>query len=201
MRSRSAAAQLQNNGFGTVYSMAGGLKAWQGKVAPGPPFEGMAFFAGAGNAGELVALAWRLEEGARRFYERMTAQFAADGGSEELFRQLTGAEVHHEKVLEEIYREVTGTEADHRAWLAAFENGQQMEGGMRLADVLGWSRGKEVAEVLDLAMAMETASYDLYVKMSRETGGRRAAEVFGRLAEEERHHLAMLGRFLDEKLG
>jgi rubrerythrin len=49
-------------------------------------------------------------------------------------------------------------------------------------------------------MALETDSYDLYIKMGRRVEGAEAKKVFGRLVEEEKEHLARMAALLDRKL-
>jgi hypothetical protein len=76
VRSRAAAAILAGAGFRKVASMEGGISAWDGLVAAGPPEAGMARFAAAASAEELIALAWYLEAGSRTFYGRIAGTAA-----------------------------------------------------------------------------------------------------------------------------
>jgi rubrerythrin len=52
--------------------MGGGIRAWQGLVAEGIPEAGMAYFSPAARPEEMIALAWLLEDGSRKFYESLT---------------------------------------------------------------------------------------------------------------------------------
>jgi hypothetical protein len=71
VRSRAAAAVLAREGFQEAYSMEGGIHAWKGLRASGPPDAGMAYFDPAKKAEELIALAWMLEEGSCKFCGKM----------------------------------------------------------------------------------------------------------------------------------
>ena len=48
--------------------MEGGIQAWHGLTADGPPEGGIAYFASGTNAADMAALAWALEENTRLFY-------------------------------------------------------------------------------------------------------------------------------------
>ena len=98
MRSRAAASVLVTAGFKNVFSMAGGIKAWQGRTAAGPPEAGMSFFTAAAGAEELIALAWLLEEGSRKFYSAV-AQMQSAPEAAGLFSSLVKAEEHHKGTL------------------------------------------------------------------------------------------------------
>ena len=88
MRSRSATSLLRGTGLENVYTMEGGLRAWQGMVAHGPPEAGMAFFSPAADAEEIVGLAWALEEGSKLFYQGVAEHFAQDKETRQMFNWL-----------------------------------------------------------------------------------------------------------------
>ena len=56
-----------------------------------------------------------------------------------------------------------------------------MEGGMSIFGALDWARGKKLTDVLDLAIGLETNSYDLYIKMGRRGSDAKAKELFSLL--------------------
>ncbi|MGC2062896.1 MAG: ferritin family protein [Thermodesulfovibrionales bacterium] len=203
MRSRAAASVLGTAGFRNVASMAGGIKAWQGLTAAGLPEAGMAFFTGAADAGELIALAWLLEEGSRKFYTEV-ADIHSEPGSAGLFDDLVKAEEHHKGTLQSLFRDVTGREPGPDFPLGmpvAKEPGTRMEGNVAVAEALAWAKDRTLQDLLELCMALETDSYDLYIKMSRTVPGEQAQEVFTRLAAEEKEHLARMAKLLDHGLG
>ncbi len=201
-RSRAAASVLETAGFRNVSSMAGGIKAWQGNIAAGPPEAGMAFFTAAADAGELIALAWLLEEGSRRFYSAVTEMLSAPDAAG-LFGGLVEAEEHHKESLRALYREVTGKEAgpDFPKGLAVTPDAEdRMEGSMKVSEALDWAKDKGTRDLLELSMALETDSYDLYIKMSRSVPGEQARQVFAKLVTEEKAHLARMADMLDRSV-
>lgn len=191
---------LASAGFGTVHSMEGGIHAWQGLTAAGPPEAGMSFFPATAGPGELIALAWMLEDGSRSFYASC-ARTAADSDAAKLFTDLTAAEEHHKAALLGLYQGATNSPAGPdfpRSVVQADED--RMEGGMKLSEAQAWAKGRDSRELLELSMALETDSYDLYIKMGRRVEGAEAKKVFGRLVEEEKEHLARMAALLDRKL-
>lgn len=169
------------------------MKAWDGLVATGEPDAGMARFPENASVEELIALAWSLEEGSRRFYSELQA-LLIDRDAVSLFHDLAIAEEHHRAILVDLHRKLTGT-------AAGFETpGEVMEGGMRISDALDWARGKKLPEVLDLAIGLETNSYDLYIKLGQRDSEVQTKELFSLLAASEKEHLARLAGLLDRKL-
>jgi hypothetical protein len=79
------------------------------------------------------------------------------------------------------------------------EYGDFMEGGVRVSEALMWTKGKSTKEFLELSMSLETASYDLYIKMERTMEEENAKKIFGLLANEEKRHLESLASLLDKK--
>lgn len=200
MRSRAAASVLETAGFKTVASMAGGITAWRGHVAAGPPEAGMAFFTEAADAGDLTALAWLLEEGSRKFYSAV-AEMITQPDAAALFNTLVKAEEKHKGSLEALYREITGKEPGTgfpRGLATAEGAGDRMEGNLSISKALAWAKGKDLTELLELSMALETDSFDLYIKMGRIVPGENSRRVFARLVAEEKEHLARMAGLFDK---
>ena len=200
MRSRAAASLLRTAGFATVHSMEGGIHAWQGLSAAGAPEAGMSFFPDRAGPTELIALAWMLEEGSRKFYASI-AGTVADNETAKLFQDLVAAEEHHKASLLGLYRDITNTEPGPdfpRSVITADED--RMEGGIRVSEALAWAKGRDGRDLLELSMALETDSYDLYIKMGRRVDAVEAKGVLDRLVEEEKEHLARMAVLLDRKL-
>lgn len=202
IRSRSAAAFLLNSGFSEVHSIEGGIKGWQGVMAEGPPEAGMAYFIAARNPEELIALAWLLEEGSRRFYDKVSER-SQDKEAAALFYDLTAAEELHEASLCALYERFSGKACDSRfPWsvLEAEPAGDIMEGGMKVSEALQWAQGKGIKDILELAISLETNSYDLYLKMEREMTDESSKHVFRILSGEERDHLGRLTSLFENRL-
>jgi rubrerythrin len=198
VRSRAAASILKAAGFSTVHSMQGGIRAWEGMTAPGPPEAGMAFFTMAATAEELIALAWMLEEGSRRFYEGVRPLLTENDGRD-LFPGLASAEQSHKLSLEKLYETLTGAapgDGFPSSLLSGAPENDYMEGGVRVSEALAWAQGKGVQEVLELSMSLEVASYDLYIKMEQRVEEVNAKKVFQALSNEEKAHLERLASLL-----
>ncbi len=71
---------------------------------------------------------------------------------------------------------------------------------MRVSEALDWAKGRDIKDILEYSIAMETNSYDLYIKMERVINGTNAKSIFRALSNEEKIHLDRLTSFLDERL-
>jgi rubrerythrin len=183
--------------------MEGGIRAWHGMVATGTFEAGMAYFPPGADTREIVALAWAMEEGSRRFYRGAGERRQADPEAVELFRQLAEAEDGHKRHLLASYEHLAGRAADPASWAqarGAAGDGAIMEGGLPVEAALGWLAGRDLVDVLDLAMGLEINAYDLYIKIGRRVEEENARRIFAGLAKEEQQHLARLGQLLDRRL-
>lgn len=201
VRSRAAASVLERAGFPEVHSMAGGINAWQGLVAEGFPEAGISWFSAARSVGELIALAWVLEDGMQNFYEKM-ASTSADRDAAILFRDLVKSEQGHKEMLAGMYRGISVTVGDFDFPSLPGRHPQEktMEGGMRLDDAVAWSEGKGTKEILELSISLETASYDRYLAMQTRVNDENSLKVFKSLAVEEKRHLQILTELFEKRL-
>jgi rhodanese-related sulfurtransferase/rubrerythrin len=194
VRSKAAATILAHAGFSAVYNLEGGMQAWKGLVAAGTPEMVMTFFAAARTPEEHVALAWVLEDGTRQFYAEV-AGMVQDVEAANLFRELARAEEQHKASLVAVYEGLAGrpAAADFPRGILAGEAGAGcMEGGFRVEEVLSWTRGKQVCDLLELSVAIEAVAYDHYLILRRQLPDENARRVFELLSDEERRHLVKL---------
>ena len=194
MRSRAAAAILSREGFREAYSMEGGIRAWNGLRAAGPPEAGMAYFDPAKKPEEMIALAWMLEEGACKFYGDMGKNQKSPEAAA-LFRELSDDEEKHKSSLFQIYQRRTGKDTDPgfpRSLLSLESGVDYLEGGVVLNKALEWAQGQELKDILDFSVSLEVNAIDLYIKMERKVEGEDAKEVFQALSNQERNHLKRL---------
>ncbi len=198
-RSRAAAAFLLSEGFSEVYSLDGGITAWNGHVATGDYTEGLILLKGRETAEELMSLALALEEGSRMFYTGI-AGLTSDVEAKGIFTAIAEAEAKHKANILQAYTLVTGKDVSEDILSGEPLKGV-MEGGVRVEDAIGYinKQGKALLEMLEIAMQVETNSLDLYIRMSREIGDVNAKNIFGSLIEEEKLHLSRLGKLLGEK--
>ena len=201
MRSRAAASVLSNAGFKEVYNMSGGINAWNGLVASGPPEAGIAYFPDNEKPGKIVVLAWLMEEGARRFYNGVE-EMLQDEKPVHLFKELGAAEVRHKARLVKLYKELfdSGAAPGTSDPFSTEGLSDVMESGMRISEALDWVKGKGIMEILDYSIAMETNSYDLYIKMEQRVKEKELKQVFSSLLHEEKDHLERLVSLLEERV-
>ncbi len=174
--------------------MAGGIQAWQGLTAEGPPEGGVAYFASGTDAADMAALAWALEENTRHFYSSL-AKMRPGTDEADLFMKLVSAEEHHKETLSSIHGKLSGEPVDR------FHRGQTsptLEGGVDMEEALSWARDKPAKKILSMAMGFEANAYDRYLKMVDVSESDEAKEVFRAIAREEKGHLRKLSRLLDE---
>jgi sulfur-carrier protein adenylyltransferase/sulfurtransferase len=177
-----------------VYSLEGGIAAWNGAVAEGFPETRMPYFSGASTPQELISLAWMLEEGSRRFYDGVVP-LLDNQESVSLFRSLVTAEEHHKSVLESLYRTVMGRDREEgfpRATLRSEPAEEYMEGGIAVREGLEWARGRSAKDVIELSITLEANAYDLYLKMELTMTDEASQRVFQSLSREEKSHLERL---------
>lgn len=183
--------------------MEGGIHAWKGLVAEGAPDSGMAYFSPATKPEELMALAWFLEDGSRKFYSEL-ARMLKDQEAKDLYSLLTKAEERHQTSLLKLHEQFSGKVSDpgfpESILPPGKEGGDVMEGGMRVSEALEWAKRKKIVEVLELSLSLETNAYDLYLKMERQMKDEHSAQVFHLLSTEEKQHLERISTLLERRI-
>jgi sulfur-carrier protein adenylyltransferase/sulfurtransferase len=174
-------------------SMNGGIDAWDGLMSKAQVGQGMYLIEGNETAEEVVALAYGLEEGSRRFYREL-AERSDVPEARRLFETLHDAEIRHEDRLWERYLALPGSIGDRRTFEERVVPGA-LEGGLTPDQLLAGipEAGRGYAESIDLAMALETDALDLYLRMAAACDNPAIQSIFFDLAEEERGHLEKLG--------
>jgi len=182
--------------------MEGGIRAWKGLVAEKTPESGIAYFSPATKPEEMVALAWFLENGSRRFYAELGHSMSEPDISD-LYLELASAEERHEATLLDLYREFVGAPPNDgfpKSIISVEHEDDVMEGGMRVSEALRWAKARSAAEVLELSLAVETNSYDLYLNMELRLKDQPSSRIFRVLSEEEKQHLERLSARFEEKM-
>ena len=75
-----------------------------------------------------------------------------------------------------------------------------MAGCVSVTDAVAWSQDRPMADILDVLMALEANTFDLYLKLGRQVASEAARTVFMQLSEEERRHLEKLAAALEKSL-
>ena len=198
LRSLAAVALLVHAGFRDVHRMEGGIEAWHGEVAEGEPSPELNFFHQVSSPEEQAALAWVLEEGTRNFYSQV-ADMIQDREAASLFRELITAEEHHKATLVSLYEGLTGRPLPSGFPQGALPEGAaagMMEGGISVRKALDFVRGRQVRDILEMAVRLETNAYDRYLLLRLELPDENARRVFEVLSDEEKRHLKKLDHLL-----
>ncbi|MBN1105146.1 MAG: sulfurtransferase [Deltaproteobacteria bacterium] len=198
-RSRAAAQLLAGQGFRDVYNLTGGIKAWQGQKAAGPAELGMILLTGHETPTDILILAYGMEEGLRGFYETIAGK-SQDEALSSLLSRLAGIEAGHKARLHRLYLTFDPGPREQED----FEDkvvSKNMEGGFTSEEFVEHNKAalQSASHVLDLSMMLETQALDLYMRYSQKSRDDRTRSVLYGLAEEEKAHLATLGRFIDAR--
>jgi len=196
-RSRVAAQMLAGKGSGEVINLSGGFKAWKSDRAVGQEDQGLDLFSGNESPAEALIIAYSMEDGLREYYLTMIP-WIENQDARELFEKLAAIEVkHQERILDE-YRNITGIEFDREQFVEkkvvpAVEGGLTTEEYVRLykPDL------ESVTEIVGLAMAIEAQALDLYRRAADRSDGNETKKVLMQIADEERAHLAQLGKLFE----
>jgi sulfur-carrier protein adenylyltransferase/sulfurtransferase len=161
---------------------------------------GMSFLRGDETIKEMIALAYGMEEGLRGVYAAISGE-TGDPDVAGLAVRLSEIEDRHMERLFHLYRTLDPDSADRKAFEADIIAGI-MEGGYTTEEFLHQNKDAmtTVPDLLNLAMMLEAQALDLYMRYSEKVQNDTARNVFYDLAEEEKDHLARLGRLLDEKI-
>jgi rubrerythrin len=194
-----AAQLLAGQGFKEVYNLKGGIMAWQGVKAVGPVELNLDLIRGDETPGEMIILAYGMEEALRRFYLYLEQQ-RAEGEVKQLFRTLAGAEEKHQTLLREAWMGLKPLPGGAGQLTAAASN-RFLEGGFNFDEFVreNDARLNSETEILELSLMLETQALDLYLRFAYREGEGATKKILYRLADEEKAHLAALGRLLDKQ--
>jgi rhodanese-related sulfurtransferase/rubrerythrin len=189
-RSRMAAQFLAHQGFRRVLNLVGGIQAWDGRPAEGPREFHLRFVRGEETPHEIVTLAYEMEKGLYGFHQTMRDR-TTDPELAELLGRLIKAEGAHMRRLVE-----TGLVAEGRL---KSPPASIMEGGIDAGEFLARNEPflRTAPGVIDVAMMIETQALDLYLRMAQESRRPETRDLLFQIAEEEKAHLAALGRLLE----
>lgn len=198
-RSRVAAQLLSGRGFNEVYNLKGGIKAWNGAKAAGPREFHLTFLRQGQTPEAMLMLTQHMEEGLRSFYLTM-AQRTPDQELGELFADLAAYEELHKKRIMAICRELGLTDQDisHKAEESIAE---VIEGGFDKDQLITQNEPylKTPADVLNIAMMIETQALDIFLRLADEVASAVARQFLINIADEEEKHLATLAQLIEKK--
>lgn len=191
---------LESEGFREVYNLKGGIRAWQGHEVEGPPGMGLEHLEGIETPGDIILLAYGMEESLGGFYKEAAGR-TRNSDAEQLLTKLAGVEEKHKNQLFKLYREVAGGEEDRGA-LESPVAGGVLEGGLSSEQVVQRIMGAKssLADVFSIAMMFEAQAMDLYMRYSEAMEQEQAKALLHDLAEQEKAHLKALGIIKDKEM-
>lgn len=196
-RSRAAVQLLAGQGFKEVYNLRGGIKAWNGLTAEGPvDFGGEISNVKEMSPVEVVDFAMGMEKGLATFYV-LAARKCGDKAAADLLKKLAGFEEKHEQKLLGLYETLKGA-AENRQ-LFEGESPSVMEGGFDTIDFMEKNQPlmETTADVLSLAMMLESQGFDLYVRLAGYLDDEESRAVLHGIADDEKAHLNALGEMIE----
>lgn len=196
-RSKAASQLLAGQGFSQVYNLSGGIKSWHDGAATGPEHQGFELLSPAAEFGDAITLAYAMEDGLQRFYLTL-ADNNQNAEATQLFTKLASFEDLHKTRLEEAHRQ------ENPAAMPLAGPGHEptgealtLEGGLDMGAAQYSANLKNLTDILDLAMMLETQALDLYGRLARRAIDPKVKELFLSLADEEKNHLRHLAGSLD----
>jgi len=189
---------LTGQGFKQVYNLKGGIAAWQGQAAAGPPEMGMILVKGDETPQDIICLAYGLEEGLQKFYAA-AAQMAIEAEVIKVLSQLADIEERHKQRLFDLYKAIDAADTT----IESFENkvnSELMEGGFDPDKLLESNKPvfKNATDVLSFAMMLEAQGMDLYMRYADKSEDAQVKEILYKMADEEKIHLKSLGDLFEK---
>jgi len=200
-RSRSGVGILNGAGLEDVYNMEGGILAYNGLVAAGPPEAGIFCFPENMAPEQLIAMAWYIEDGSQRYFDAIK-DVTKDQDIIKIFTNLTDHKIAHKKSLSQLFQKISGQTAEDGFPTSILQRPPHkvMAGCVSVPEAVNWSKDKGIADILDLLMALEANTFDLYLKLGRQVESDRARSVFIELSEEQTRHLEKLASIFEKTL-
>ena len=190
-RSMAAATMLAEEGFqGPIYNLSGGMMHWDGFLLADQPRVDLV--AGQSLA-EMYQTALNLEKGAQIFYETVSRE-DVDQPSAQVFARLAEAEIAHARTVYGFWQQAA-EDIDPFDAVYARCSGEVIEGGMSLQAALeraGGMRRERCLRLIELALLIEYAAFDLYRTLADRTEAPAAGQAFLKLAQAEKAHMQAL---------
>lgn len=192
-RSMAAASMAEEEQLtsGAIFNLQGGMLAWDGgQVADYPRVQ---VFNPDLTAGDMMRTAVNLEKGAMNFYTHVHRTFD-DHDWSDVFATLSKAEVAHARTVFHHWRKL---ETDIGDFESVFNRmtGDVLEGGLSLTDAIGAAKkvkGPICIRLIELALQIEYAAFDLYRTMADQAADAEAQSAFLSIAQSEKAHMRAL---------
>lgn len=196
-RSQGAAIFVASRPYAasTVFNLAGGILGWEGQLLPHvPPVK---IFALTLSARETLLQAMDLERGAERFYNAVRLRCGGFPWADAL-TPLAGAEEAHARLIYRFWAEGQKEPPDFETIYSGLA-GDILEGGFSLAQLMDTLENQPIPldrAVLEMALTVEYAAYDLYRNLAHQFRGEKMEEVCETVAEAEKEHMRFVAKVL-----
>ena len=194
-RSMAAASMVEEEGMGAgdLINLNGGILAWDGGMAEDYPE--VQLFNWHAAPSDMLLKAMNLEKGALNFYTHVHNRHQ-DQTWAKVFADLAEAEMGHARTVYHLWRQI---ETDGDDFDAVFNglSGQVLEGGMRLdaaLEKLNALKGPICLRLIEMALKIEYAAFDLYHTMADRVTASDAQEAFTSIAQAEKVHMQSLSK-------
>jgi rubrerythrin/rhodanese-related sulfurtransferase len=177
----------------SIYHLMGGLLAWDGTTLSGYPK--IQLFEKIQEPEKLLRTAMDLEKGAWRFYQFATEKFNGNPIGQ-ILDQLSIAEMGHAKL---IYRFLQKIETDPPPFDDYYNGlaGDILEGGLNFEEACDWLEAQEKKSctgIIDFALNIEYAAFDLCRAVAECNDDSEIRETFLAIAQAEKGHMRALAR-------
>ena len=180
----------------TVAHLAGGILAWNGKTLAN--FPRVEVFDSSADLSDLLMTAMDLEKGAFRFYDSFLKTVAPEILRPTLAKLSKAEEMHARRV----YRHIVEADATtgHFETLYAGLKGEILEGGQTFDDMrarFSDMSGDVCLNIIEIALMVEFAAFDLYRTMAERTADPHAKSTFLEIAQAEKGHMRKLSHAIE----
>lgn len=180
-----------------MFNLSGGIKSWNSNVAFHSEEKGLELFAVGESPEKTLRVAYSLEEGLRDFYLTMASQ-VENNEARKLFEKLSEIEIKHQNRIYKEYTRITLEPVSRDTFHESIST-EAMEGGLTTEEYAGafnidW---ESVEDIIGLAMSIEAQAMDLYQRAADRSDNSESQAVLIQIADEERSHLAQLGKLME----
>lgn len=192
-RSLAAATMVADEGLteNPIYNLSGGMLAWDGGLAVDHPR--IELFDMQAAPADLLMRAMNLEKGALKFYSHIQQQYA-DAGWSDVFGRLSKAEIGHARTVYHFWKQMAPDASDFDTLFESLE-GDVLEGGVSFPQAMervASIRGAACIPLIELALQIEYAAFDLYRTMADRSPAPDAQQAFLSIAQAEKAHMGFL---------
>lgn len=193
-RSRIAAlmAAEQINSKASLFSLSGGIMAWESRLVHDLPK--IELFESSGSVSDMLNKALELEKGAYLFYSSLLEKYEGHSFISDL-ESLAKAETAHARLVHSHMKNIDGYDADFETIFSGLK-GDIIEGGLSFKDLMktfdAFTERDLCIHVMETALDIEYAAYDLYRVMSDKVTDKSSSDVFISLAQAEKAHMRII---------